>query len=108
MVIFLKKEMLSVSAALCMLQTNPAVSGGSVATFVSSVSNDISYFLKTDPIVLALPRYLEVSEMKLLLNVVQLLLLCLNVGLQDARPLLQLLLQLIHYAELRLLQLIHG
>lgn len=46
--------------------------------------------------------------MKLLLNVVQLLLLCLNVSLQNARPLLQLLLQLVHYTELRLLRLIHG
>lgn len=48
--------------------------------------------------------------MKLLLNVMQLLLLRLNVSLQNACPLLQLLLQLVHYAELRLLllQLIHG
>lgn len=46
--------------------------------------------------------------MKLLFNVMQLLLLRLDVGLQNARPLLQLLLQLVHYAELRLLQLIHG
>lgn len=46
--------------------------------------------------------------MKLLFNVMQLLLLRLNVGLQNARPLLQLLLQLVHYAELWLLQLIHG
>ena len=46
--------------------------------------------------------------MKLLLNVVQLLLLRLNVSLQNARPLLQLFLQLVHYTDLRLLQLIHG
>lgn len=53
-------------------------------------------------------RYLEISEVKLLLNVVQLLLLRLNVSLQNARPLLQLFLQLVHYTDLRLLQLIHG
>lgn len=46
--------------------------------------------------------------MKLLLNVVQLLLLCLNVSLQNARPLFQLFLQLVHDTELRLLHLIHG
>lgn len=52
--------------------------------------------------------YLQISEVKLLLNVVQLLLLRLNVSLQNARPLLQLLLQLVHNTELRLRQLIHG
>lgn len=51
--------------------------------------------------------YLEIGQLKLLLNVMQLLLLRLDVGLQNASPLLQLLLQLVHYTELRLLQLIH-
>lgn len=46
--------------------------------------------------------------MELLLYVVQLLLLGLNVSLQNACPLLQLFLQLVHHTELRLLQLIHG
>lgn len=78
---------------------NLAVFGGSLAT---CEVNDITFFFFLKK------NYLQVSEMELLLNVMQLLLLRLNVGLQDARPLLQLLLQLVHYAELRLLQLIHG
>lgn len=45
--------------------------------------------------------------MKLLLDVVQLLLLCLNVSLKNACPFLQLFLQLVHYTKLRRLQLIH-
>lgn len=98
-------------AAVCIrgslhVHANLAVCGGSVAT---CEVKDTAYFLKKINISKHSPAcYLQVSEMELLLNVMQLLLLRLNVGLQDARPLLQLLLQLVHYAELRLLQLIHG
>lgn len=55
-----------------------------------------------------LQQHLQISQVKLLFNVVELLLLSLNVGLQDARPLLQLLLQLGHHPELRLRELVHG